>query len=981
MSDPPTLLAHPCTLSLPHRLTERSSWQEHIPFGMALVAAIQPRVLVELGTQGGDSYCAFCQTVDALALPTCCFAVDTWKGDVHAGRYGEEIFADLREYHDVRYGRFSRMIRSTFDEARDHFPDASIDLLHIDGLHTEEAVAHDFEHWRPKLSDRAVVLFHDTNARILDFGVWRFWKGVSTRYPSFEFVHGYGLGVLAVGPMAPAELLALCRLEEVDRASVRDRFSALGSRVWLKGQLDIAQQRRALAEALASAAEKEAAHRAARIHQLEQQVARLPGLELQARDATALTRTRAELDRRLAEAQATIRALRERNDASEGALSALSVRLELLETTIAEGQVGIVERFFGWLRKNNHIRLARRRALRSGGGPASAPGAGPPVATVIRGQGPIAWLRRKNRARLARRKGSPAGTAPARTLPVAPRSPQAAAPPVRSDRLIFDHQRIRIVTTRHTEYVARLLELHLLRLGFSPSIEFECIPDEDAGFIVICPQMFGNLPSRYIAFQMEQSVNPRWFTGEYLDILRQAEAVFDYAEENIEYLLRQGLPMASLFWMPITPHLALRTPLPAPASSDLPFDFAFYGDPSSPRRQALLKRLSERFRVLVLSEVFGDELQRKLRLAKAVINLHFYEDALLETTRLSEAVSNGFVVLSEGVRSKSTEALFAADVTYFECGDAEDMLVKARDVLQRADGGRTAKPGHVVADIELGRYLERYMIFRGHLPTTHLSPSFYPRDARSEEFPRLCLSLPETPSRRKIFMERNHHGFDLFDGARLSPGWMGCALSYRTLARQALSSPASYLVVCEDDVIFGEDFARRFGNIERWLREHDGQWDIFSGLIADLHAGAEVSAVAEVNGELLVTINRMTSTVFNAYSRQALRLLSTWDEELRDATSNTIDRYLERKDDLRVVVTLPFLVGHCEDQHSTIWGFQNDTYNEMIRRSEQALRLKTDAFLAGVSPDVPVTGDQSAPSTERSSSRGERRQAVNHERE
>ena len=154
--------------------------------------------------------------------------MDSWLGDQHSGHYGEEVYADFRQFNDQHFRAFSTLLRMDFDAAREQFADGTIDLLHIDGEHTYEAVSHDFETWRRKLSDRAVVVFHDTIVRERDFGVWRLWHELTAQHPGFEFFHGSGLGVLAIGPDVPAPLTALLRAEDGAGATIRDRFARLG---------------------------------------------------------------------------------------------------------------------------------------------------------------------------------------------------------------------------------------------------------------------------------------------------------------------------------------------------------------------------------------------------------------------------------------------------------------------------------------------------------------------------------------------------------------------------------------------------------------------------------------------------------------------------------------------------------------------------------------------------------------------------------
>lgn len=313
----------PIVFAEPDRLVPPAAWVGHLPFAFWLMDVLRPRLLVELGVHTGNSYCGFCQAVAALALPTQCYGVDTWRGDPQAGFYGGEVLADLRAWHDPRYAGFSRLIQSTFDEARAHFPDGAIDLLHIDGYHTYEAAAHDISSWQAALSRRAIVLFHDINVRERDFGVWRLWQELSATRPHFTFLHGNGLGVLAMGQVDSAPLDWLFSARDREAVAIRALFSRLGG--MLEARLAEAESQQLAAARDALALERDALANRVQEHQGE----------IDALVAEVVAR-----DRRLAAKQQELEAAA---DHYQAALQAMHAQAE----TYAASQNATVERLHG----------------------------------------------------------------------------------------------------------------------------------------------------------------------------------------------------------------------------------------------------------------------------------------------------------------------------------------------------------------------------------------------------------------------------------------------------------------------------------------------------------------------------------------------------------------------------------------------------------------------------------------------------------
>jgi hypothetical protein len=138
---------------------------------------VQPDVCVEIGVFGGASIYPTAKALRYLKHGIV-YAIDPWaKGDCQVGYDPEDLnyiwwssldlekiyqgFLQLLTRH--RLQPFCKPLRMTSKEALAHFSDNSVDILHIDGNHTEEVALFDATMWLPKVKSGGYIWFDDAN--------------------------------------------------------------------------------------------------------------------------------------------------------------------------------------------------------------------------------------------------------------------------------------------------------------------------------------------------------------------------------------------------------------------------------------------------------------------------------------------------------------------------------------------------------------------------------------------------------------------------------------------------------------------------------------------------------------------------------------------------------------------------------------------------------------------------------------------------
>ena len=187
-------------------------------------------MIVDLGVDFGFS--TFCLAAPGYGTV---YSVDSFTSSTSAGGHGkrpEDHFAQVeKRKQELRKAVCIdnvQLMRGTFAAAADTFRQWqwSVDLLHIDGLHTRAAVKEDFETWHRYLRKGGpwVVLFHDIGSFP---SVRSYFQSLQGGF-KFMFKHSAGLGVLASSKELIHDIRSFATLAHYLHDSFTNDFQSTG---------------------------------------------------------------------------------------------------------------------------------------------------------------------------------------------------------------------------------------------------------------------------------------------------------------------------------------------------------------------------------------------------------------------------------------------------------------------------------------------------------------------------------------------------------------------------------------------------------------------------------------------------------------------------------------------------------------------------------------------------------------------------------
>lgn len=147
---------------------------------------------------------------------------------------------------------------------------------------------------------------------------------------------------------------------------------------------------------------------------------------------------------------------------------------------------------------------------------------------------------------------------------------------------------------------------------------------------------------KLIIFQLEQISNHLYgMNSNWLNILFEADEIWDYNECNKERLISEGLTPTKIVKFSYTQSL---NKIVHKEEKDI--DVLFYGSLNN-KRIEILNSLQNVCNIQIVNNAFADKLDEYISRSKIILNIHYYEMDVQEQVRIFYLLCNGCCVVSE----------------------------------------------------------------------------------------------------------------------------------------------------------------------------------------------------------------------------------------------------------------------------------------------------------------------------------------------
>lgn len=166
-----------------------SAWKGHRLFAEWLVNITHPKTIVELGVDYGFSTFCFANALQKQKSDGTIYGIDLFQGDPHTGF--RNTYDEVKQNIETYQVQNIEIIKGDFTDVSKIWT-KPIDILHIDGLHTYDAVKNDYQCWSPFVKEDGIILFHDV--AVPWYQIKDFFRELTGGYRIY-FTHSAGLGI------------------------------------------------------------------------------------------------------------------------------------------------------------------------------------------------------------------------------------------------------------------------------------------------------------------------------------------------------------------------------------------------------------------------------------------------------------------------------------------------------------------------------------------------------------------------------------------------------------------------------------------------------------------------------------------------------------------------------------------------------------------------------------------------------------------